>query len=111
MNWIALTTEAQLKEIAENSVERPQVIFKHSSRCATSSMAKSRLERNFQPAEIDFYFLDLIAYRSLSGKVAELFKVAHESPQVLLIKNKECVYEESHSGIRMDEIIEQSQAA
>lgn len=111
MNWIALTNEAQLREIAENSVEKPQVIFKHSSRCATSSMAKSRLERNFQPVEIDFYFLDLIAYRSLSGKVAELFRVAHESPQVLLIKNKECIYEESHSGIRMDEIIEQSQAA
>jgi bacillithiol system protein YtxJ len=111
MNWIALTSEAQLKEITENSVSKPQVIFKHSSRCAISSMAKSRLERNFQPAEIDFYFLDLIAYRSLSGKVAELFSVAHESPQVLLIKNKECIYEESHSGIRMDEIIEQSQAA
>lgn len=108
MNWIYLTRQAQLIEIAEKSVEKPQVIFKHSTRCAISSMAKSRLEKNFKPIEIDFYFLDLIAHRSLSASVAEMFKVAHESPQILLIKNKDCVYEESHSGISMDEIVEQA---
>ncbi len=108
MNWIYLTSQAQLNEIAEKSVAKPQVIFKHSSRCAISGIAKSRLERNFKPIDIDFYFLDLIAHRSLSAAVSEMFKVAHESPQVLLIKNKDCVYEESHSGINMDEIIEQA---
>ena len=70
-------------------------------------MAKSRLERNEQPEAGDFYFLDLIRYRSLSNQIAEDFAVAHESPQILLIKNTECVYEESHSGIQMDEILEQ----
>jgi bacillithiol system protein YtxJ len=30
--------------------------------------------------------------------------VRHESPQVLIIKKGECVYDESHSAIRMDEI-------
>lgn len=70
-------------------------------------MAKSRLERSEQPDDCDFYFLDLIRHRSLSNQVAEDFAVTHESPQILLIKNGECVYEESHSGIRMDELIEQ----
>jgi bacillithiol system protein YtxJ len=110
MNWILLTSGEQLKEIADRSFKKPQVIFKHSSRCAISSMAKNRLERNFRPMEIDFYFLDLIAHRLLSNNVAETFKVTHESPQVLLIKNNACVYEESHSGISMDEILEQSHA-
>lgn len=70
-------------------------------------MVKSRLERKEQPETSDFYFLDLIKYRSLSNKIAEDFAVTHESPQVLLIKNTECVYEESHSGILMNEIAEQ----
>ena len=70
-------------------------------------MAKNRLERNEQPEATDFYFLDLIKFRSLSNKVAEDFSVNHESPQVLLIRNMECVYEESHSGIDMDEIAAQ----
>lgn len=67
-------------------------------------MTKSRLEKADTPEGIDFYYLDLITYRSVSNKVAEYFKVYHESPQVLLIKNGECIYDESHSGIRMDEI-------
>ena len=70
-------------------------------------MAKSRLERNAQPDITDFYYLDLIKYRPLSNKIAADFSVQHQSPQVLLIKNTECVYEESHSGIDMDEIASQ----
>jgi bacillithiol system protein YtxJ len=107
MNWIDLNNIRQLAEIKELSKTRPQVIFKHSTRCSISTMAKSRLERNVQPDSGDFYFLDLLKHRSISDQVAEDFAVTHESPQVLLIKNTECVYEESHSGIQMDEITEQ----
>jgi len=111
MNWIPLTSDNQLKEIKEKSKDKPQVIFKHSIRCGISSMAKNRLERSELPRSIDFYYLDLINHRSLSNKLADYFKVPHESPQVLLIKNGECVYEESHTGIRMDDIIEQASFA
>jgi bacillithiol system protein YtxJ len=104
MNWIDLINIQQLVDIKELSKTRPQVIFKHSTRCSASSMVKSRLERNEQPETGDFYFLDLIKYRSLSDKIAEDFSVFHESPQVLIIINAECVYDESHNGIRMDEI-------
>lgn len=107
MNWIDLNNIQQLADIKELSKTRPQVIFKHSTRCSISTMAKSRLERNEQPENSDFYFLDLIKYRSISNQIAEDFAVNHESPQILLIKNTECVYDESHSGIQMDEIAEQ----
>ncbi len=111
MNWIDLNTVEQLNEIMALSGSRAQVIFKHSTRCATSSMARNRLETSIQPADIDFYFLDLIKFRSLSDTIATKFAVYHESPQVLLIKNLECVYAESHGGIQMKEIIEQIQMA
>ncbi len=107
MNWIPLTLDHQLDEIKQRSVQKPQVIFKHSTRCSTSSVAKSRLERSKAPEQADFYFLDLLKYRSVSNKIASDFMVNHESPQVLLIKSGECVYEESHTGINMDEIIDQ----
>lgn len=111
MNWIVLTAETQLQEIIGHSTAKSQVIFKHSARCAISSMAKNRLERNFHPVNIDFYFLDLLAHRSLSQKIAEVFEVPHESPQLLLIKNGRCIYNESHTGINMNEVLEQSAAA
>lgn len=111
MNWIELTEEAQLEIIKEESKQVPVVIFKHSTRCSISAMSKMRLEREDQPEGIKFYFLDLLTYRSLSNKIAEVFQVHHESPQVLLIKNGECVYEETHNGINMEDIIEQAVAA
>ncbi|MEO5893723.1 MAG: bacillithiol system redox-active protein YtxJ [Ferruginibacter sp.] len=110
MDWKELTTESQLIEIKEQSKNKPQLIFKHSSRCSISGVAKNRLERGTPPGNIDFYFLDLLSNRDISNKIAEEFSVHHESPQVLLIKNGQCVYDESHSGITMDEIEEQAAA-
>ena len=104
MNWIPLSNEQQLEEIKTNSANRPQLIFKHSSRCAISSMARNRLDKNAFPEGIDFYFLDILNHRNISNKIASDFQVYHESPQVLLISKGSCVYDESHSGIRMDEI-------
>ncbi|HXB08357.1 MAG TPA: bacillithiol system redox-active protein YtxJ [Puia sp.] len=110
MNWIPLHTEAQLEEIRQRSANRPQVIFKHSTRCSASALVKGRLERADQPEAIDFYFLDLIRNRPVSNRIAETFFVEHESPQVLLIRNGECVYDESHMGITMDEIVDAAAA-
>ena len=82
------------------------MIFKHSTRCSISAVAMQRLKRGMVPGEFDFYYLDLISYRSLSNQVADQFDVTHESPQILVIRNGECVYDESHMSISADEIIE-----
>jgi bacillithiol system protein YtxJ len=111
MQWIQLTSEDQLSEIISKSESKPQVIFKHSTRCSISAVAMQRLQKSDQPSGVDFYFLDLIAYRSLSNLVAKKFGVHHESPQVLVIKNGQCIYDESHLSISMDEIIDQAKAA
>lgn len=105
MNWIPLQNELQLEEIISNSNNKPQVIFKHSTRCSVSSMAKNRLDKKDQPEGMDFYYLDLIKHRNISNKIATDFHVPHQSPQVLVINNGKCIYDESHSGILMDEIV------
>jgi len=110
MNWIPLHSESQLNEIKAKSADRPQLIFKHSTRCSTSALVKGRLERAKRPESIDFYYLDLLSFRPISNRVADLFQIDHESPQVLLIRNGECVYDESHMGITMDEIVDASAA-
>jgi bacillithiol system protein YtxJ len=107
MNWKELTGIEQLDQIKEVSESRPVVVFKHSTRCNISSMAKSRLERSSSPENVDFYYLDLIRYREISNQLAEQFQVHHQSPQVLLIRNGECIYDESHNGISMDDLKEQ----
>ena len=111
MHWIHLTDEDQLQNIIVRSQEKPQVIFKYSNRCYLSSVVFDRLQKDCCPEQIDFYFLDLIAYRSISNKVSELFDVTHQSPQILLIKDGECVFNESHSEICLEEILEHAQVA
>jgi bacillithiol system protein YtxJ len=110
MNWIKLQTETQLDEIKERSNRRAQLIFKHSTRCSTSALVKGRLERAREPEVIDFYYLDLLNHRPVSNKIADIFGVGHESPQVLLIRDGECIYDESHLAITMDEIIDAARA-
>lgn len=108
MKWNNIESPQDLNTVVERSKEVPCLIFKHSTRCSISSMAKYRLEGDwdFSEKEIEPYYLDLIAYRNLSNAVAEEFQVHHESPQVLLIKNGECTYDASHLDITVAELHE-----
>lgn len=107
MKWLPLTHMSELDEIASLSQESNVVIFKHSTRCSISTMAKGRLDRSKDIESAPFYYLDLIAHRDISNEIAERFQVHHESPQILLIRKGECVYAESHGGIMIEEIEEQ----
>lgn len=105
MSWIALDKETQLEDIDTSSATRPQLIFKHSIRCSISAMIKNRLTKKELPDGIDFYYLDLVNHRDISNAIAHKYGVEHESPQVLLIKNGQCVYHASHGAIVMDDIV------
>lgn len=108
MNWKILSDPSQLETIKTESAQKPVVIFKHSIRCSISAMAKGRLERAQAPEGIDFYYLDLINNRGLSNQVADEFGVHHESPQILIIKDGQCIYDESHNGIDMQDIAQEA---
>ncbi|MGB4398686.1 MAG: bacillithiol system redox-active protein YtxJ [Daejeonella sp.] len=107
MNWIQLTNLDQLQDI--KAATGYSVIFKHSTRCSISMMARKRFEFDGEviPENTPLYFLDLIAHREISNQIAEIFQVHHESPQLLLIKDGGCVYETSHGGISAEELAEQ----
>ncbi|MBD1387261.1 bacillithiol system redox-active protein YtxJ [Mucilaginibacter rigui] len=103
MEWISLETADQLDNIKQQ--QGYSLIFKHSTRCSISMMAKRRFELDWDnlPADMPLYFLDLIKHRDLSNKVAADFSVYHESPQLLLIKDGECILDQSHGAISVDE--------
>ncbi len=107
MNWTALNTEAQIEQILEESKTQLVLIFKHSTRCAVSSTALGRLERNWKAEEIaplKMYFLDLLTYRNISQRIAKHFDVEHESPQLLIVKEGNLIYVRSHLAITFDGI-------
>lgn len=108
MNWLKLTTSSELENLIKDSFSDEVyavAIFKHSTRCAISTMAKSRLAFSWDFEEnLPIYYLDLIQYRNLSNQIANEFLVEHQSPQLLLIKNGKCVHHASHGAISVKNI-------
>lgn len=97
----------QLDEIIAESKEKPVLIYKHSTRCNISRSALDRLERKWDASvigNVKRYFLDLLSYRDISNKIAEIFDVEHHSPQILVISDGKSVLDLSHYEIDFDQI-------
>lgn len=108
-SWITLTGEKELEEAINQSYQHPVVIFKHSTRCEISRMALRRLERNwdFKETPITLYYLDLLAYKDISNRVAEISGIQHESPQIILYLMGKPIFHTSHSGISTEVLKQQ----
>lgn len=102
-NWIYIQSDFDLKNAIKASFESPVIIFKHSTRCSISSLAKNRIEKGSIKFN-NIYFLDLIKYRSISNDISIQFNVTHESPQILKIENGKCTYNASHQDVRWENI-------
>lgn len=99
-NWIELNSEEQLMDLINESETKTVVLFKHSTRCSISSSAIYRYENGVkQTDDVRHVYLDLIQYRPISNLIASELKVEHQSPQVIILKNKEVVFTTSHNGI------------
>jgi bacillithiol system protein YtxJ len=99
--WHRLTKMEQLAEIEKESLSKPIIIFKHSTRCGTSRMTLRQFESQFliKDEKVKLYFLDLIAFREVSNEVAIRFQVMHQSPQLLVIRNSNTIHHSSHYNI------------
>lgn len=107
INWIPLQFVGQLDEMVAISDQKPALIFKHSTRCSISRFALKQFENEFALEDsVDAYFLDLLEYRDISNEIANRFQVMHQSPQLLLIKNGQSVYDASHSDIDAGDLVE-----
>ena len=106
MNWIPIQSVHDVEGVIERSAQLPCLILKHSTTCPISSLAKHRLEKQWDFAEgsMETYYLDLLRHRDVSNFIADSFGVRHESPQVLLIKDGTCVHDASHLDIRVDDL-------
>lgn len=101
VDWISLTSLEQLENITVDSEIETVYIFKHSTRCGISKMVLNRFEKSLSESikKCKFYYLDLLAYRNISDQISLTFEIIHQSPQLLVIKNKVTVANASHYDI------------
>lgn len=105
-DWIEVKSEEDFYNIVENSTKKPQIIFKDSITCGISAHAKERLKDGYMllAGKADFNYLDLLAFRPVSNLVAQTLMVTHQSPQVIVLKDKKVIYTTSHHAINADSI-------
>lgn len=105
IEWIPLTEMSTLDEIDQISQNRPVLIFKHSTRCAISSMVLNKFENSCgNQSGFEMYFLDVIARRDISNEIEVKYGILHQSPQVILVWKGKAIYDESHTGISFVEV-------
>ena len=99
--WNRLSSVNQLIEIEKESFHQPIAIFKHSTRCGTSSMALRQFESQFETdnTSVKLYFLDLLSFKDISNEIAIRFQVFHESPQLIVLKDGNTIHHSSHHQI------------
>ena len=102
-NFLYPTT---LSEIIEHSVKEPVLVFKHSLTCLISAGAYIRMNHGIEKKLIRYpvYIVIVQEERQLSNEIEQVFGIIHESPQIILIKNKQAIYDASHSDIQVNNI-------
>ncbi len=106
-NWKEIVSEEDIEEIVNVSKDRPVIIFKYSLRCGVSFSAMDALGDYWKEDEMEhatLYKVDVVRNRSLSQQVAQEFKVIHQSPQVLVIRDGIAIYNASHFRITFDSL-------
>ena len=102
--WHSIKSEEDLNAAIAKSSENKVAIFKHSTRCFISKTVLKNFEKEVEASDkkVDYYFLDLIEYRSLSNKIAEDFDITHQSPQLIVLENGKAIKDASHQSISVN---------
>ncbi len=105
--WKYITEEQDIEDLEKQSLSKPVIIFKYSTRCGISRITLRKFENDLpENLDVAFYFMDLVKYRALSNEIAERFKVRHESPQLIVIKEGKVLHHSSHQDINAKKISE-----
>jgi bacillithiol system protein YtxJ len=78
------------------------LLLKHSSRCGVSTRAYTQFERFLEEGgEVPGAFIDVVADRRLSQRLAERSGIGHASPQAILLRDGAAVWNASHFDITL----------
>lgn len=105
MQLTELNDEAQLNQLIND--DQSQAVFKHNTSCSISRGVFSRLHAAEDVTGLKaIYLLDIQSQRPLSDLVASRSGVPHQSPQLLVFKNGNCIYHEWGFDISAEKIAE-----
>lgn len=89
------------QDMLDEVLAQPEaILYKHSSRCWLSLIARKQVERFASQADgPPVYQLDVVENRGLSSHLAAVLGVPHESPQAIRVREGRAVWSASHAAV------------
>ena len=97
-----ITDVESFEELANRSQDAPVVVFKHSTTCPVSAAAYDEMSR----FDGEVALVEVQRARTLSKEIAQRTGVAHESPQVLVLRKGKVVWDASHWRVKANAVQE-----
>jgi bacillithiol system protein YtxJ len=96
-----VVTLQELDSALDESRRRPVLFFKHSLTCAMSTRALRELESYLNNADprVSYKLITVQSARSVSDETASRLRIEHESPQAILVRNGNELWNASHNEI------------
>ena len=95
-----ITDVRELEKLIDRSRQQPVVIFKHSLTCPISSSAFEQMKSYDGDVEL----VEVQLARALSDEIAHRLGVRHESPQIIIVRNGQVLWDASHFKITADAV-------
>ncbi len=99
-HFIRVTDTESLEQLVNRSKERPVVIFKHSRTCPVSAAAYQEMAR----LEGEVALVEVQSAQDLSREIENRTDVAHESPQVIILRHGKVAWNASHWRITAEAV-------
>ncbi|SDK44067.1 bacillithiol system redox-active protein YtxJ [Sediminibacillus albus] len=105
MDAVVIQTREEFEQLSNQY--QNFILFKHSLTCPISAEAKREFDLFCKETDTPVFILYVQKARDLSNEIAFLYSVKHESPQILIFKNNQVIWSDSHSNIKHDLITRQ----
>ncbi len=96
-----LMSTADLERAIAESDTRPVLLFKHSLTCPISARAYRELQSHLETADsrVSYNLITVQTARSVSNEAARRLEIEHQSPQAILVRKGQQVWNASHFDI------------
>ena len=104
--YYKVDSDAVLDKASEHSMQEPVVLFKHSTMCGISRRARREIEDLTLDDDPPVYEVVIQESRPLSNKVASWLGIKHQSPQVIVLHQRQPVFDASHGRVTANAVRE-----
>lgn len=108
IDWYYPSSLSDIDSLIQISQKKPIVFYKHSYRCGLCHMIHDDFKKDWSLKDSDavLVFIEVNSKRDISNYISTKFSIKHHSPQVIVIKESEILYTETHGKIKTIEIQE-----